>query len=129
MFACSCLCKSISFEIDAIFYGRYCHCESCRKFSGTTPAAWAATERGKFKLVSSLETLAKYKTEKGNRCFCSSCGSPTWYESDEFPEILGIPYGILDSGEIPGPELHVWTQSRAPWCDLDNELPKHETHP
>lgn len=114
----SCLCQSVSIEIESIFYGRYCHCDTCRKFSGTSPAAWAAAERSKFKVVSDTATVSSYYSGKGRRHFCQKCGSPLWYESDEYPEILGIPYGLLDSANLPSPEGHVWLESTPSWCEL-----------
>lgn len=125
----SCLCRSVTYEIGAVFFGRYCHCTNCRKFSGTSPAAWAAADATTFKLTSDAGHISKYATDTGRRCFCSKCGSPLWYESSDMPEVMGIPLGVLDEGNIPNPEMHVWTQSKVPWCDAADDLPAYETHP
>lgn len=129
MYTASCLCKSVTFETGELFYGRFCHCENCRKYSGTSPAAWIATESKSFTLISGESTVTKFATENGRRCFCSTCGSPLWSEIDAYPELLGIPYGVFDQADLPKPELQVWLRSKAPWCEAPGDLPGHDIIP
>ncbi len=90
----SCLCGQINFELDGELQApRYCHCENCRKFSGTSPAA-------------------------------AQCGSPGWFESKDFPEIVGIPLGVIDAGDVPPPETHLWVNSKPNWCAINDDLPR-----
>ena len=86
-------------------------------------------ESSAFSVTSSDVNVAKFNSGRGLRCFCSNCGSPVWFESLDYPEIVAIPLGVLDSGEIPAPEMHLWTQSKPTWCVINDELPQHETHP
>ena len=129
MYPATCLCKTVKFEIGELFYGRFCHCENCRKYSGTSPAAWIAAATNTFNIVTGESNVTRYKTENGYRCFCSTCGSPVWSEIAEFPDLLGIPYGVLDDDTVPKPELQVWVKSKVPWCDIADDLPGFDTIP
>lgn len=126
----SCLCGSIHFTLTAALRStRYCHCVYCRKFSGTSPATWAMGESASLEVTRQDALVSKFDSGRGLRCFCAECGSPLWFESLDHPEIVGIPLGALDDGEIPPPEMHLWVRSRPDWCTLEDDLPEHETHP
>ena len=125
----SCLCGQVRFEIDdELRSARYCHCSNCRKFSGTSPAAWAMANAKKMKL-SSQDMAGSFDSGRGIRRFCQTCGSPVWFESKEFPDIVGIPLGVLDSGVVPQPAMHLWTTSKPEWCVIHDGLTKLERGP
>ena len=112
MMQASCLCGSTAFNISGdLRSARYCHCANCRKFAGTSPATWAMAKSSKLKVTSSDAGESKFNSGLGLRYFCANCGSPLWFESLDYPEITAIPLGVLDSGDIPAPEMHLWTES------------------
>lgn len=126
----SCLCKSVRFTIDCELHSaRYCYCVNCTKFSGTSPATWAIAQKSKLSMSSSAGDISKFDSGRGLRCFCSHCGSPVWFESLDYPEVVAIPLGVLDDGDIPEPEMHIWVRSRPKWRPIDDDLPQHETYP
>ncbi|WP_082305887.1 MULTISPECIES: GFA family protein [unclassified Pseudoalteromonas] len=126
----SCLCKEVTFTINGNLHsGRYCHCDNCRKFSGTSPAAWAMAQSADVVICSANNCVSKFNSGRGQRCFCSHCGSPLWFESLEYPDTIAIPLGVLDHGYIPPLRMHIWTQSRPTWCAIHDELPQHKTYP
>lgn len=126
----SCLCNAITFTIaDEVHNARYCHCVNCRKFSGSSAGAWAITKTSKLAVTSSDARISKFDSGRGIRCFCSRCGSPVWFESLDFPEIIAIPLGVLDDGDIQAPQMHIWTRSQPSWSTIDDDLPQHLTDP
>ncbi len=111
-FTASCLCGAVRFEIRGeIGNTRYCHCEPCRKFAGTSPSAWGLTPANSMIVHSGNSKTRKYDSGNGTRVFCGSCSSALWYEPDALPEYRGISLGVLDSGQLPMPKDHVWTES------------------
>jgi hypothetical protein len=125
----SCLCGRVSYEITGpLRRARYCHCVNCRKFSGTACSAWGLVETDQLTL-SSEGPVTKYGSAKGSRVFCTTCGSPLWYEPADLPQFRGIPLGAIDDAGVPPPEMHVWTKSKVPWASILDDLPQHETHP
>lgn len=126
----SCLCGSTQFTINgALRDARYCYCANCTKFAGTSPATWAIAERSKLTVDSPGSRVKKFNSGRGLRCFCTTCGSPVWFESLDYPEIVAIPLGVLDDGDIPTPDMHLWTQSKPKWCTINDKLPQHKTNP
>ena len=126
----SCLCGDIKFTISGdLRSARYCYCSHCTKFAGTSPATWAMTKSENLNISSSEVSISKYNSGKGLRCFCANCGSPVWFESLDYPEIVAIPLGVLDDGNIPAPEMHIWTRSKPGWCAIQDNLPQHDTRP
>ena len=125
-----CLCGRVSLEIrGAIHNGRFCHCANCRKFSGTAYAAWGLVQADQLIVMGGESNVTKYDSGGGLRVFCSSCGSPLWYEPANVPAFRGVPLGVIDEGDVPTPGMHVWTRSMVSWASLDDSLPRHEIHP
>jgi hypothetical protein len=126
----SCLCGGVTYEIAGpILRPRYCHCVNCRKFSGTAHAAWGLVESAHVVMGQSNTGLGKYDSGHGLRVFCSSCGSPLWYEPTRMPQYRGIPLGVIDAGEVPKPQMRVWMRSHVAWESISDDLPQHDTHP
>jgi hypothetical protein len=126
----SCLCGGVTYEITGpVQRARYCHCADCRKFSGTAHAAWGLIETAHLVVGQSSSGISKYDSGKGLRVFCSSCGSPLWYEPTRLPQFRGIPLGVIDDAGVPEPQMHVWTKSKVSWAAISDSLPQHDTHP
>jgi hypothetical protein len=126
----SCLCAAVSFEIQGPLHSaRFCHCTNCRKFSGTSSAAWGLAETAHITIAPRVPNVTKFNSGGGLRVFCSACGSPLWYEPAGRPQLRGIPLGAIDEGGVGKPEKHVWTRSKVPWGTIDDGLPQFETHP
>ncbi len=130
----SCLCGGIQFEIDgAVAMTRYCHCEYCRKFSGTAQAAWGLANTAEFRQTLNATNVGKFDVGTGSlRCFCSSCDSPLWFEPKDMPAYLGIALGAIDEGpvdDIAAPDIHLWVRSSPAWEQITDSLTQYETVP
>jgi len=130
MFKASCLCNSIQYEYHGqLLSPRYCHCTNCVKFAGASPAAWAMANKPELTVIQQESGITKFNSGRGLRCFCDNCGTGVWFESIDFPDIIGIPLGIIDEGDIPCPEQHLWVNSKPRWRTIDDELPQREEGP
>jgi hypothetical protein len=126
----SCLCGDVSLRIEGpLRNARFCHCANCRKFSGTAYAAWGLVQAEHLTVTPPESKVTKFNSGKGLRAFCTSCGSPLWYEPAGMPQLLGIPLGVIDAGDVPKPAMHVWTKSKVDWISMPDDCPVHETHP
>jgi hypothetical protein len=52
------------------------------------------------------------------RSFCTRCGTPMAYETDELPEEIHLYLGTLDHPEAMRPKLEVFCRERLPWLKL-----------
>ena len=127
----SCLCKRVTFEVvGSIDHSRYCHCENCRKFSGTAQAAWGLASASAFTVAPSNPEVTRFDAGSGGlRVFCTSCGSPLWFEPAGMPEFVGIALGAIDDGEVTPPSVHLWTRSSPDWESINDDLPQFNTTP
>jgi len=126
----SCLCGGVTYDITGpIHRARFCHCVTCRKFSGTAYAAWGLIETANLTLGQLSAVVNKFDSGNGLRAFCSTCGSPLWYEPTALPHFRGIPLGVLDDEAVVAPQMHVWTQSKVPWKTIADDLPQYLAHP
>src|SRR5256714_13753463 len=73
----SCLCGGVRFEVDPPFIqASHCHCERCRKHSGTAVCTQARVLREQVRLLQGKELIKGYgKGEGAVKAFCSNCGS------------------------------------------------------
>ncbi|PTN09570.1 GFA family protein [Mangrovibacterium marinum] len=119
----SCLCGAIRFEIEGDFHRFFlCHCNRCRKDTGSAHAANLFSSSASLKWLSG-EPLVKIFHLQGTRhskSFCIECGSALPHTADD-GKMLVIPAGCLDTDIHIRPDSHIFVGSKANW---DNELEK-----
>jgi hypothetical protein len=117
----SCLCGAVRFEVAGDFERFYlCHCEYCRKDSGSAHAANLFSSSANLKWVSGQDKVTRFNlpSTQHSRSFCSICGSA-------LPDVqmngglLVVPAGSLDSEVTTRPSAHIFVSSSASW---DNRL-------
>ncbi len=128
----SCLCGSVQYEISgepAKFY--HCHCQRCRKATGTGHASNLLLKPGTIKWLQGEELIKLYKVPEAKRftnCFCSNCGGRVPRYVKETDSIL-IPAGSLDSEPPIRPQARIFWSSRADWSCSAGELPTYSEYP
>lgn len=119
----SCICKSITFEIEGEFENFFlCHCSRCRKDTGSAHASNLFSSTAKIKWITGGNLVKTYRVEGTNhsKSFCPNCGSalPTLQMDGT---LLVVPAGSLDTDPQITPKGHIFMDSRACW---DNDLEK-----
>jgi len=117
----SCLCREVTFEVEGVFDEFYlCHCERCRKDSGSAHAANLFSTTAKLKWLSGQEKIKtfNFRSEGHIKSFCTNCGSalPNLQMDGK---LLVVPAGSIDSDLNLRPNAHIYYKNRADW---DNEL-------
>jgi hypothetical protein len=125
----SCLCGTFRFELDRVVGPfEYCHCNRCRKRSGSNGLAMVGVDAGDYRLLSGELSVTSYEAPVLNEpppyhsYFCSVCGSPV-----PPPKPSGrfeIPAGLLDDDPGLRPDKRIYTELAAPWDSLDDALPR-----
>jgi len=122
----SCLCENYRFEIAGpLEFLKNCHCSRCRKMSGSTFLTLARGRTDGFRVLSGADALLTYRrTPNSEIAFCKRCGSLVPYPP---PGSLLIEFGagLLDDDPGIGVAFHIYVASRAPWCELRDDLPKY----
>lgn len=65
-------------------------------------------------------------SDHGERGFCSRCGSRLVYQPllAEYKDWTQVDVGSLDHPEDVRPKLHVFIESKLPWFDTVDDLPR-----
>jgi putative intracellular protease/amidase len=122
----SCLCGAIQYELGAELgaFG-YCHCQSCRKASGSAHAANAPIDRANFRIVYGAELVRQIESTPGKfRAFCARCGSPLYAYLSSQPDVVRIRLGSLDTSFVERARAHTFTADAAPWHRIADDVPR-----
>lgn len=126
-----CLCEAVRYEIaGAIEKVVYCHCQRCRKASGSAFAAVAPVLQSHFVITRGQQHLKNYRTEAGvNRTFCGLCGSPIIAYRDSDPAVVRVRIGSLDTPLEEKVSAHIFVVSKAEWHDIHDDAPQYDERP
>lgn len=128
----SCLCGSVTYEIEPPFkIFQYCHCQRCRKFTGSAHASNIFVPPERFRWLTGEQLVGRFELPESkyfSTCFCKNCGSSMPWHVKGGKNVV-IPAGTLD--EDPGihPQQNIFWDSRACWYVESHELPKFSELP
>jgi hypothetical protein len=127
----SCLCGAVRFEIEGEFERFYlCHCEHCRKDTGSAHAANLFSSTAAVKWISGDSNVRQFNlpATRHGKSFCCTCGSalPNVQMNGA---LLVVPAGSLDSKVLLRPDAHIFTSSRASWDDALERIPTVDRFP
>lgn len=127
----SCLCGAVKYQVcDLLPNVGHCHCKMCRKFHGAAFSTFGEVASQNFSWLSGETNLQKYVAHNGSvRQFCRHCGSSlTFQASDSHGSIVEFSLGTLDSHSGVKGDAHIFTESKADWFDIHDDLPQYKTH-
>lgn len=116
----SCLCRAVSFTVDAALKPPdACHCTICRKSSGhytvgTDVPRTAVTIRG------GEHVTWYFSSEKVRRGFCSTCGSPLFFDPIG-RDWIGIQMGAFDKPTETHIYVHIFTADKGDYYELPDD--------
>ena len=125
----SCLCGGVRFEVERVREFELCHCNRCRKASGSAFIAWLIAEVADLRFVRGEGLVRKYKAPileappPYAMSFCSQCGSPLPCRMPD-DGYWNIPAGSLDDDPRVRPEKHIYVDLKAPWDEIAGDLPQ-----
>jgi len=126
-----CLCGSVRYEVrGSIGRVNHCHCAMCRKAHGAAFATYGRVNSDDFVLESGGSDIGRYQSSPDvTRTFCEKCGSTLQFIVTERPQIFGLALGTVDDDPGVRASKHIFVGSKAPWFDITDDLPQHETRP
>ena len=119
----TCLCGKVAFEIIGIFERFFlCHCEYCRKDTGSAHAANLFSTSANLIWLSGEDNIKTFDFESSGhiKSFCLDCGSAL-PNIQMHGSLLVVPAGCLDTDISIVPQDHIYFSHKANW---DNDLHK-----
>lgn len=119
----SCLCGKVAFEVHGEFENFYlCHCERCRKDTGSAHAANLFSSSARLMWVSGEEHVRTFDFNSTGhiKSFCRVCGAalPNMQMNGT---LLVVPAGSLDCDVPIIPDGHIFVANKANWdAGLEN---------
>ena len=124
-----CLCGTVRYEIDGDLPRLVnCHCQFCRRAHGAAFVTVGWFPATSFRFTSGEESVHRYTTGGAFRCFCSLCGTRLYNGLSSGTGFISLIVSTLDE-EPPAPVLHMNVESKAPWYEIDDDLPQHQGLP
>ena len=126
-----CQCGKVSYEADsAISDLSHCHCSMCRKLHGAAFATFAGVARDAFRWATGEDVLKTFASSDAiDRVFCSNCGSQLVVFFKPEPDLVYLTMGTVDGNPDCPPDYHQFTGSKAPWYEITDGKPQHDTWP
>jgi len=128
----SCLCGAVRFavagELSTIVD---CHCTRCRKAHASAFGAnlWAGAEQ--LRWIAGRDRVARFDVPGArsfSNHFCRVCGSLTPRPVAGGKHVV-IPAGALDGDPGARERMHIHTDSKAPWFEISDALPRFPGKP
>ena len=124
-----CLCGAVRYRIDSeLKQAGSCYCSMCRKSHGAAFGTYAAVPEGTLTWVSGKDEVKVYKSSPdGGRAFCPHCGSTLG--AVEKDELRWVTLGTVDGDPGIRPQAHIFVASKAPWHEINDDLPQFDEYP
>lgn len=120
-----CLCGSVRYECAEETGGGHCHCNDCRKSSGTGHCSHMIVPETGFTVTGEVRFFDQ-PADSGNmvsRGFCPTCGSALYSTNAGMPGAVFVRASSLDDPEAFKPQMIVFTDRAASWDHMDASLP------
>ena len=128
----SCLCGKITFEINkAVGPFEICHCNRCRKSSGSNGLAAVGVNTEDYRFLTGAEYIRRFAAPildappAYHVNFCSNCGSLVPVPEPE-GDWLEIPAGLFDDEIDLKPDKHIYVEYAPGWDDITDGLPEFD---
>ncbi|MBL8267196.1 GFA family protein [Steroidobacter sp.] len=127
----ACLCGAVRFEIAGDFDCFFlCHCEYCRKDTGSAHAANLFSSSARLQWLSGESKVSTFNlpSTRHTKSFCSICGSalPNLQMNGA---LLVVPAGSLNTAVPIKPNAHIFVASKASWDEALEKVPRVDQLP
>jgi hypothetical protein len=127
-----CLCGAVRYRAKGLpVIVAQCHCEDCRRLSGTGHTVGAMFSATDVTLTGDLGTY-QYTSAKGSRvtrAFCPACGSPIYGQNTQTPDHITLPLGTMDAAQGLAIQVVIFDRDKPHWDQLGPEVMSFATQP
>ena len=120
-----CLCGAVTYAVSGPpLDAGYCHCRLCQRSSGAPVLAWMTVQAADFTYTRGTAAVF-FSSAQSQREFCGACGTQLAFRRRVDARTVDVTLASLDTPTRVLPEYHIWRQSRLPWFETADDLPRH----
>ena len=127
-----CLCGAVKYRIaSAPFRMGQCHCDDCRRSTGTGHASNAFFKKSDVNTEGDTSSYGAV-TDTGSiitRHFCPNCGSRLWGTNNAVDDVIAIAVGSLDDSSWFKADAIVYSKRKPEWDCMDESIPTFDEMP
>jgi catechol 2,3-dioxygenase-like lactoylglutathione lyase family enzyme len=123
-----CYCGAVRYRVeDAFVYASNCHCSNCRATTGSAFKPFAGIEREKLEITDGRDSLLIVGDDSLNDTHCAACGS-LLFSVVRDGAYVHVALGSLVDTPTMKPTKHIFVDSKAPWFEITDDLPRFDEH-
>ena len=114
-----CLCGKVRFEIDVpARWAWHDHSPASRRAHGAAYATYVGSWRKRFRITEGETDISRYADEASGtvRSFCTTCGTPLFYERTRSPHMVNIPRALFSGRTGRQPLYHIAIEELQEWA-------------
>ena len=126
-----CLCGGVRYELTApLGPAVNCHCQFCRRAHGAAFATVAMVQSDALRILGGADLVRERRTPGvGTRAFCRECATRLYNRPDSTASITMLVVATLDDQSQVRPSMHINLESKAPWYEIEDVLPRFDGLP
>ncbi|GHB40920.1 hypothetical protein GCM10007094_32940 [Pseudovibrio japonicus] len=126
------MCGAVTYKIegDPIVVAQ-CHCEECRRVSGTGHTVGAMFRAEQVDISGRFEqyVYTSSKDSQVTKAFCPNCGSPVFGRNTNATEHMTLPLGTMDNADDLEVQVVIFDRDKQHWDVLPETAVIFETQP
>lgn len=125
LIAGGCLCGAVRFTAQGTPRVHYCHCDMCRRATGSAFAvlAWLPSVGVNW----NGNPAQRRSSPIAMRGFCGACGTPLLLAYDDKPDEIALHLGSFDDPGRYEPRYNYGVDQRLGWVRCGVDLPEYRT--
>jgi len=127
-----CLCGNVTYVADGQpIVVAQCHCEECRRLSGTghTVCAMFISDAVTLGVTLSEFRYSSGKNSEVTKVFCANCGSPIYGKNTRIPGRLTLTLGTMDDASGLDVEVVIFEREKPHWDQIGQDVVSFATQP
>ncbi|MGX9086959.1 GFA family protein [Mesorhizobium sp. 98Argb] len=121
-----CLCGKVRYRVAGDPRVHYCHCDMCRRATGSAFAVLAWTTAANVSWLTEEPALRR-SSPIAQRGFCPACGTPLTLSYDAARDEVALHVGTFDNPAELEPQHNYGSSQRLGWVCCGIDLPDRNT--
>jgi hypothetical protein len=127
-----CVCGAVEVEIGVpARWAWHDHSAASRHAQAAAYVTYVGSWRSRFRVVEGEAHITRYEDEETGsaRSFCARCGTPVFYESRRWTQMVNVPRALFTTRTGREPRYHMHLAQQADWTYMGEPLAPLKGYP